>query len=289
MKTRIYVEPEYEGILQGVLPLHDHDGMMAFSGGEVVGKGPQKAVRRIRCAKGGFGAVFYLKQVFQHSPLALIKAAMKTGDERILTDREVRLLELHREVGVPVMRMSAWGRKDVFGVPVSGFLLVEGVEGEDFGTVYHRMNFNDRRGLMAAYGALVGYMHLKGLDSLVRTTDIICVSDRFEDYKESFVLIDREWGGLRLAPMSLEVRLKRLAIMFIKIDRWLGIPSKREMLAFLDAYLKETSGLPLTADYVYRKVAGKLAETLDYDPCVSAAEDRPWKNQGPAGPGRHLN
>lgn len=273
VKVLVHLAPAYEGGLLEVLPLHDYEGMMAFSGGEAVGNSPQRVVRRVRCAIGDGEKSYFLKRTYQRRALDFLKAALKAGPSRIITDRERHLLGLHEEVGVPVMRIAAWGRKDVLGVPVSGFLLVEGVEGEDYGTVYHRMGYGDRLKIMAAYGSLVGHMHRKGLDSLVRTTDIICVSQSYDDFKESFVLIDREWGELKLSPIPWKVRLKRLATMLIKAERWLGVPSRREILSFLGGYTKEASGGDINPGSVYREVTGELAGMIDYDPCDKSAVD----------------
>jgi len=269
ISARVQVRPEYEKPLRAVLPLDDHDRMMTFSGGEEVGRNPRKVVRRIVCGAEGDGGVYYLKQAWHRGALDWMRAAMRSRGVRIVTDRERHMLALHRKAGIPVMQEVAWGRKALAGVPLSGFLVVQGVEGVDFAEAYHRIGERERRDLMGAYGALVGSMHTRGLDALARTTDVFCVSDRYDDFTRAFVLIDREWGALTLVPMPLKRRCNRLATLFVKTRRWLGIPSGKEMLSFLEAYLGASPGLSMSADALYREVSVDLAGR-EKDPCGGA-------------------
>jgi hypothetical protein len=188
-------------------------------------------------------------------PFQILKGFFKEGKARMVTERELELLRLLETQGVPVMHPLAWGSKRLLGIPLSGFLLVEEVEGKRFTEMYESLDDLGRRRLMNAYGALAGFMHKRGLDSIVRVTDMICVSQDFNDFKRSLVVIDREYGSIRRKNISFGKRCEQLGKMFAKMLRWIGLPTDREVISFTKGYLKESQDLDYSVSQVLEKSA----------------------------------
>ena len=242
IKEKIQIDPTAQGYLNGI-PLGDCDAMINFAGGQIIARNPRKHIRLVDGNMNGAPKRFYLKQAFSMQPLQILKAFLKEGKARVVTERELELLRLLEAQGVPVMHPVAWGSRRLLGVPLSGFLLVEEVQGKSFTDMYETLDELGRRRLMTAYGSLVGFMHKKGLDSIVRVTDMICVSKDFTDFKRSLVVIDREWGSLRRKKISFQKRCEQLGKMFAKMLRWIGLPTDREVISFTRGYLNEFQDL----------------------------------------------
>jgi len=261
---RLYINPKIERYLYE-LRLNDYDSIMGFRGGHVVGHNPEKHVRLISGKAGDNVKRFYLKQAFYERPINILKSILKKGKAHVITERELRLLKLLEGQGVPVMHPVAWGSRRLLGIPLSGFLLVEEVQGKSFTEMYEALDELGRRRLMTAYGALVGFMHKKGLYSIVRVTDMICVSKDFNDFKRSLVVIDREWGSLRKKNISFRKRCEQLGKMFAKMLRWIGLPTDREVISFTRGYLNESQDLNYSISqvlerstfYALRSIKGK--------------------------------
>ncbi|MBN2059277.1 MAG: hypothetical protein JW882_02565 [Deltaproteobacteria bacterium] len=245
ISEKIWIDPAIKGHLNNI-PLENYDSMMNFSDGEVVARNPGKQVLLIEGDMNGRQKRYYLKQAFSMDPVQILTAVLRGRKVRMTTERELEMLKLLEEQGVPVMHAAAWGSRRLFGLPSSGFLLVEEVQGKAFVDMYSALEEFGRRRLMRAYGALVGFMHRNGLDSIVRVTDMICVSDDFTDFRRSLVVIDREWGSTERKKISFKKRCKQLGKMFTKMLRWIGLPTYREVLSFMGGYRRESRDLNCT-------------------------------------------
>jgi len=241
VSENLYFDPKIERYLCE-LGLNDYDAIMGFRGGRVVGHSPEKHVRLISLDLGEDIKRFYLKQAFHEHPINILKSILKEGRAHVITDRELHMLKLLESHGVQVMHPVAWGKRSLLGIPLSGFLMVEEVQGKEFVEMYKDSDGPMRRLLMGAYGSLVGFMHSKGLDSIVRVTDMICVSDELRDHKKSIVLIDREWGSLKPKKISFDQRCHMLGKMFVKMVRLIGVPTVRDVSGFIKGYLHESQG-----------------------------------------------
>ncbi|PKN62563.1 MAG: hypothetical protein CVU57_23770 [Deltaproteobacteria bacterium HGW-Deltaproteobacteria-15] len=264
LKKKVYVEPGQEGLLER-LNLHSYDSIIGMSGGRLVSQSRRKSIRVIWDA-GRDPKRYFLKSLTRQRYTDILKSVLKPGPMRIITCRERHLLRFLKENGIPVMETAAWGVEEIFGIPISGFLIVEEVKGKDFVEVYREGNRSTRNRMMEGYGRLVGHMHTNGLDSLVRVSDIMCVSEEYEDFRKSMVLIDREWGALKAKTFSLDDRCYQLGKMFVKMVRFIGMPEPRDIIHFMEGYRKESPGdqygvseiLAKSKEYASRLIKGKF-------------------------------
>jgi len=85
----------------------------------------------------------------------------------------------------------------------------------------------------------MGVLHRKGIDSKVYPEDLICVSDNYANFRNCFVVIDREHGQPHLVELSIEQCGIRLGDIWVKGARLIGLGERSELLAFLSGYLSE--------------------------------------------------
>jgi hypothetical protein len=79
------------------------------------------------------------------------------------------------EQGFPVRRVVAAGERRLLGIwPIQAFVLEEAVFASDASTIYVQVTRDQRLGLMAAGGALMGRLHMQGYFFTLRLHDIIC-------------------------------------------------------------------------------------------------------------------
>jgi tRNA A-37 threonylcarbamoyl transferase component Bud32 len=264
---RICVEPGRDGLLRR-LNLDDYDSVMGISEGRLVAQNKGKLIRVIQEESGHGPKRYFLKMLTRQRYTDILKSVLKPKPMRIITSRERHLLKFLKEQGIPVMETAAWGTKEIFGIPVGGFLIVEEVKGKDFVEVYRDADRSTRNRMMEGYGRLVGHMHTRGLDSLVRVTDIVCVSEELKDFRKSMVLIDREWGSLKKRNFSLDDRCYQLGKMFVKMVRFIGLPEPEDILHFMKGYKKESLGyhhpvkeiLAKSKKYASQLIKGKYRE-----------------------------
>ena len=162
----------------------------------------KRSVRTLYLDIAGKKRKYFLKQACAQSLHAVLKALRRLQPPHSDTSREVLLLELFRDQGIPVMNPVAWGEHTVLGWPIRGFILVEEVVGNKFVDVYRGASLRVRRRLFRLYGELVGALHRKGIDSNVRPEDLICVSDNYANFRNCFVVIDCERGYPHLVKLS---------------------------------------------------------------------------------------
>jgi hypothetical protein len=147
------------------------------------------------------------------------------------------LLELMRQQGIPCMSPVAWGELKILGCSIKGFILVEEIVGKTFVDTYRGASLRIRRRLLQLYGELMGTLHRKGIDSKVYPEDLICVSDNYTNFRNCFVVIDREHGHPHLRELSIEQCGIRLGDIWVKGMNRIGLGERSELLAFLSGYL----------------------------------------------------
>ncbi|WNM57381.1 lipopolysaccharide kinase InaA family protein [Candidatus Nitrospira allomarina] len=197
----------------------------------------KRHVRKLSLEVAGQKKKFFLKQSGFLSFHLFLKSWCRLQVPLSGTARELLLLELFRDQGIPVMNAVAWGEHTVLGWPVRGFILVEEVVGREFVDVYRGASLRVRRRLFRLYGELMGTLHRIGIDSKVRPEDLICVSDNYKDFRNCFVVIDREHGRPYLMGLSIEQCGIRLGDIWAKGMYRIGLGERSELLAFLSGYL----------------------------------------------------
>jgi hypothetical protein len=135
------------------------------------------------------------------------------------------------------MSPVAWGELKILGCSIKGFILVEAIVGKEFMDVYRKASLRIRRRLLHLYGVLMGTLHRKGIDSNVYPEDLICVSDNYTNFRNCFVVIDREHGHPHLRELSIEQCGIRLGDIWVKGMNRIGLGERSELLAFLSGYL----------------------------------------------------
>ena len=107
-----------------------------YSAGKLVSRPSKRHVRTLYLDVAGQKKKYFLKQTGIQSAQLVLKTWCRLQVPRSDTARELLLLELFRDQGIPVMKAVAWGECRVLGWFVSGFILVEEVVGKEFVEVY---------------------------------------------------------------------------------------------------------------------------------------------------------
>jgi hypothetical protein len=237
-RDRIRIDEELDDALrsQGLLGA-GLDSLLAYSGGTLVSRRKKRQVRTLELRVGGKTRCYFLKQARGEGRRVFRDLFRSRRTAQISTTRERDLVEVFRQAGFPVMRVVGWGERRRLGWPVAGILLVEKVDGEEYVARYQRSSLRQRRVMTRAYGRLVGQLHRAGIDSKVRPRDLICCSDDLQDPRSALVVIDRERGRRSRQPLSLALRSRQLAEMWIQSGRKLGLPELSELRAFMAGYL----------------------------------------------------
>lgn len=207
--------------------------------GAVVSRAVKQPVRRIELSHGGRDYCFFLKQQRVGTMKGWLKFVRHPKRELLVSTRECRLLEMCRREGIEVMATVAWGERRLFFWPVAGFVLADEVRGEEFAELYLESGPRQQRKMMYAYGALVGAMHRKRINSKVRPRDMICRDRSFEGYAGSLVLIDRERGKPRYVEMGDRVAFKQLLGVWHKNAGFLNYPGLGRLGCFWLGYCSE--------------------------------------------------
>jgi hypothetical protein len=216
--------------------LSEFQDFVDYSDGLVVSRPSKRPVRSLYLTVAGHRRKYFLKQAWGESIRGVLKALRRHEALHSSAIRELFILELFRDQGIPVMNAVAWGEHKVFGWPVKGFILVEAVVGGKFVEVYRDVSLRSRRRMMWVYGELMGVLHHRGIKSKVLLRDLILISQDYSTFRKCLVLIDREHGLSYSVNISLKQRGRALgeiwakgALIFIRGER-------SELLAFLAGY-----------------------------------------------------
>ncbi len=196
----------------------------------------KRQVRTLYLDLDGKRKKYFLKQSRSQSLKGALKRWCGFQQTHSATAREILLLQLFREHGIPVMNPVAWGERKIFGWSMGGFLLVEEVVGKEFVEVYRTASSSTRRRLMWVHGELMGNLHEQGIESKVHPRDLICVSRDYTTFRTCLVVIDRERGHTRPMNLAQKYRGKSLADIWVKGAFTIGRGSSNELLAFLSGY-----------------------------------------------------
>ena len=216
--------------------LSEFQDFVDYSAGKLVSRPSKRFVRILYLNVAGKRKKYFIKQACAQSLKVVLKAWCRLQIPHSNTARELLLLELFRNQGIPVMNPVAWGEFTVFGWPVRGFIVVNEVVGKEFVEVYQHSSLRCRRRLMWLHGELMGTLHQKGIQSKVHPRDLICISQDYSTFRKCLVVIDRERGLTYPVNLSLKQRGKTLAEIWIKGAFTIGRGERSELLAFLAGY-----------------------------------------------------
>jgi len=175
-------------------------------------------------------------------------------------EKEVKNIKHLEKEGIKSVEISAWGQDKKFGIVKNSFILTPKVNGEEVYKFYPKAKYTDRIHLYKELGKLIGNLHNKNIDSLVRIQDILC------EKTESAVkvnLIDREEGSTKHLVYTLEKALAELAetsYKSIKMHLKVFI-THREAMCFCKSYLTSNKKIKLKPQQFYRML---IAEFLNY-------------------------
>jgi tRNA A-37 threonylcarbamoyl transferase component Bud32 len=212
---------------------------MTYSESQLVSRAKKLPVRTLYLMVDGHQRKYFLKKKVSRFPYEALKVWFQIQNPPSRIARELKILELMRQQGIPVASLVAWGELKILGCSIKGFLLVEEVIGKAFIDVYRKSSLRVRRRLFRWYGTLMGVLHRKGIDSKVYPEDLICVSDNYANFRNCFVVIDREHGHPGLVELSIEQCGIRLGNIWVKETYRIGLGERSELLAFLSGYLSE--------------------------------------------------
>ncbi len=212
---------------------------MTYSEGQLVSRPEKLPVHTLYLMVDGQQRKYFLKKKTSRFPYGALRFWFQIQNPPLRVTRELKILELMRQQGIPVASPVAWGELKILGCSIKGFLLVEEVIGKTFMDVYRKSSLRVRRRLFRLYGELMGILHRKGIDSKVRPEDLMCVSDNYANFQNCFVVIDREHGQPHLVELSIEQCGTRLGEIWVKGMQRIGLGEPSELLAFLSGYLSE--------------------------------------------------
>lgn len=235
---RVEIETEWRDALSAN-GFEEAGDFIDYSDGVVVSRAVKQPVRRIEISHGGEDYCFFLKQQRVRSIKNWLKLVRHPKREMLVSTRECRILEMCRHAGIEVMQTVAWGERRLFFWPVAGFVMADQVKGEEFSQVYLESGPRVQRKMMYAYGALVGAMHAKRINSKVRPRDIICRDRSFASYSDSLVLIDRERGKPRYMDMGDKLAIKQLLGVWHKNAKSWSYPGLGRLECFWAGYCSE--------------------------------------------------
>lgn len=219
--------------------LCEFQNFMTYSEGQLVSRPKKLPVRTLYLMIDGHQRKYFLKKKASRFPYGALRTWFQSRNPPSRIARELKMLELMRQQGIPVASPVAWGEFKILCCSIKGFILLEEVIGKAFIDVYRKSSLRVRRRLFRLHGALMGVLHRKGIDSKVYPEDLICVSDNYANFRNCFVVIDREHGQPHLVELSIEQCGIRLGDIWVKGARRIGLGERSELLAFLSGYLSE--------------------------------------------------
>ncbi|MDX9710849.1 MAG: lipopolysaccharide kinase InaA family protein [Trichloromonas sp.] len=198
-----------------------------------------RELRRITIPVHGGSQQLFLRRIGREPLGVLLRMLLFGRIPRCGPLREKMMIDALTAASLPVMGALAWGEERRFGLPVRGFLLVEGVQGTDLGHLFATLAPTDRRReLSESFGAFVARLHGAGFFQPVRLKDVFCVS-RPDGY--GFTLIDRETSKPWPVRFSRRRSVNALARAYRRTIRDGHPLSRRDIQAFIRGFL---NGLP---------------------------------------------
>ncbi len=233
----LQLDPGLEPVLRRA-GLSSFESLMNSEAGEVVVAESGRCVRRL--VLPDTSGVAYLKRTRRtpgpRAAASLLRGRWPTSEAR----RESVATTQRWEAGFPVARLLAWGELRHWGWPCAGFVLTEGIDGPMAGDALSRLDADGRAALCARIGDLLGRLHADGFFDVLRAKDVILAQAGAGDGRWSPsdpVLIDREDAPLRAGRFRARHAVAALALCRDKQLRKGPRLSRRESVAFADAYL----------------------------------------------------
>ena len=209
-----------------------------------------RELRRITIPVHGGSQQLFLKRIGREPLGVLLRMLLFGRIPRCGPLREKMMIDALTAANLPVMGALAWGEERRFGLPVRGFLLVEGVQGTDLGHLFATLAPTDRRGLAESFGAFVARLHGAGFFQPVRLKDVFCVS-RPDGY--GFTLIDRETSKPWPVRFSQRRSVNALARAYRRTIRD-GYPLTRgDVQAFIHGFMESLPVAPIPSPKCFRR------------------------------------
>lgn len=197
-----------------------------------------RELRRITLPVNGSSQQLFLKRIGREPLRVVLRMLLFGRKPRSGPLREKMMIDALTAANLPVMGVLAWGEERRFGLPVRGFLLVQGVQGTDVGHLFTTLAPADRQGLAESLGGFVARLHGAGFFQPVRLKDVFCVV-RPDGY--AFTLIDRETSKPWPVRFSRRRSVNALARAYRRTIRD-GYPlTRRDLQRFIRGFL---NGLP---------------------------------------------
>ena len=231
--------------------LDSFQALMAAPVGELLDRDKGgRELRRLTIPVHGGSQQLFLKRIGREPLGVLLRMLLFGRKPRCGPLREKLMIDALTAANLPVMGALAWGEERRFGLPVRGFLLVEGVQGTDLGHLFAPLAPTDRRELAERFGAFVARLHGAGFFQPVRLKDVFCVS-RPDGY--GFTLIDRETSKPWPVRFSRRRSVNALARAYRRTIRD-GYPLTRgDVQAFIRGFMGSLPVAPIPSPKCFRR------------------------------------
>ncbi len=205
--------------------------------------GQGRELRRLKIDWQGKSRSFYLKRVGTEPAGKLLRMLVYGRKPSSGPIRELMMIQALQDAGIDVMRPVAWGEERRGGMPVRGFLLVEGVAGHDVAELFEPLAPADRNALCRALGCFVGRLHLGGFFQVVRLKDVFwSMGEAGPGAEHVFTLIDRETSKPWPGRFSRRACLHSLARAYRRTARDGLLLRRQAIAAFCEGYLDTLAG-----------------------------------------------
>ena len=131
IKEHFYINKDLQALLAREV-LRELNDFLAYSEGKCVSRASKRKVWELTLSMKGQVKKYFLKQGVFKWGFFLRELFFNKWCLDPSTTRERQIIELYQAQGLPVMKPVAWGERKLLGLPISGFLLVEGWWGESF-------------------------------------------------------------------------------------------------------------------------------------------------------------
>ena len=208
------------------------DDFLSYTEGEIVSKPGKRVVRKMTLGD----QIFFIKQEYFEGFKVLFKRLRKTGSLHSSLFKESKIIDLCQNAEIPVMEKAVFAEKYKFGIPVGGVLVVNEVKGKEFYKTFNDFSISRKRILAKAFGYLIGSIHRAGIDTIVRTHDLLIEDVNLKNYRECLVLIDREHGEINKKQMPEKDCALQIAKILIKSSGYLNHVPKSCLMSFINGY-----------------------------------------------------
>ncbi len=239
IKDHFWVGEKFKEIFE-YASLNNFENLYSDDLGQLIREESEKSIRYFQVYHKGSTLGYYVKKECPAFISHLKYLIKKNRFCKLNTQHEFNLIQLYQRQGIAVVEPVALGERRVLGIPIRGFLVQKEVVGHELVDLMKEGSKEERIKLLKAYGKLVGELHSKGLiTSIVRVTDLICVSPMDSSWKDiRLMVIDREKGPLKIEKFTSAKAASILSSILIRFFIYVDAPSAKEVRCFLRTYLK---------------------------------------------------